>query len=102
MNHKICEFYYCDKKNHSTFTWFPQYLYSSLMKAISSSDSIMACRHVYFCIFDHFEPYWNGANAATAKDRLKTWLDGYPKIAEANLDSDGNLLKYSFLYPFGA
>lgn len=55
--------------------------------------------HVYFCFCDHFEPYWNKANAETARRRVQRWLDGYPRIAARHSDSDGRMPRHSFFYP---
>jgi hypothetical protein len=77
----------------------PEYLHGTLKNVITAKEKKNPCRHVYFCICDHFEPYWNHADTATARKRLKTWMNNYPKIAEAHPDSDGNPLKYSFFYP---
>lgn len=77
--------------------WFPYYLSRELSRSMQGES--VAPKHVYFCICDHFEPYWNGADKATAQKRIQRWLDEYPKIADKHRDSKGNMLKYSFFYP---
>lgn len=54
---------------------------------------------LFFCVCDHFEPYWNQATPVVARRRIERWVCEYPKHAENHKDSEGNLLKYSFFYP---
>jgi hypothetical protein len=54
---------------------------------------------LFFCICDHFEPYWNQATPAVARRRIERWVREYPKCAEKYKDHDGRSLKYSFFYP---
>src|SRR3954469_7107097 len=56
-------------------------------------------RHVWLLIADHFEPFWNGADEPTARTRVKTWCEGWPKVARRHQDSDGSPAKYTFFYP---
>lgn len=84
-------------KINSTLTWLPSYFARELRRTIMGER--VKPKHVYFCICDHFEPYWNGASRTTARKRIQRWLDEYPKIADKYRDSDGNVLKYSFFYP---
>ena len=83
-------------KIKSTLNWLPSYLARDLRLKLSG---ISAPKHIYFCICDHFEPYWHNADKATARSRLNRWLDEWPKLADQHLDSDGKRLKYSFFYP---
>ncbi|MBV5283950.1 MAG: hypothetical protein JZU53_16125 [Paludibacter sp.] len=81
----------------ATLQWLPHYYARELRRTIQGER--VPPKHVYFCICDHFEPYWNGADKTTARKRIQRWLDEYPKIADKYRDSDGNRLKYSFFYP---
>lgn len=81
----------------STLHWLPSYIKREASRSLSGEK--IKPKHVYFCICDHFEPYWNKADSKTAGKRIKRWLDEYPKIAEKYRDSEGNVLKYSFFYP---
>lgn len=85
------------EKISSTLQWLPYYLAREMRRTIRAER--VPPKHVYFCICDHFEPYWNGADKTTARKRIQRWLNEYPKIAEKYRDSDGNVLKYSFFYP---
>ena len=81
----------------STLNWAPYYFARELGKIFRGDRTSPG--HVYFCICDHFEPYWNGADRTTARKRIQCWLDKYPIVADKYPDADGNVLKYSFFYP---
>jgi len=54
---------------------------------------------VYFCLADHYEPFWGGADQQTALKRVKRWHADYPKLAAQHRDSSGNPPQHSFFYP---
>lgn len=83
-------------KLKSTANWLPHYLYREVKSKI---NRLPQPKYIYFCICDHYEPYWNNANKRTARARLERWMSEWPKLAEKYRDSNGNLLKYSFFYP---
>ena len=87
------------KKVQTTLNWIPNYLYRALKQDIIGLAGNRCPIHIYFCICDHFEPYWNNANKVTARQRIKQWINEYPKVADRFRDDDGNMLKYSFFYP---
>lgn len=80
-----------------TLNWLPYYFARDLKLRLLGKK--VKPKHVYFCICDHFEPYWGKADKRTAQKRLNTWLNEWPKLAEKYRDSDGEMLKYSFFYP---
>lgn len=82
----------------STANWLPSYLMRGVSRKLSA-ESRVTPKHVYLCICDHFEPYGNGAGRSMAQARIRRWLDEYPQIATKQLDSDGNVLKWTFFYP---
>jgi hypothetical protein len=75
-------------------TWAASYLTNALRTALLPKP-----RHIWLLIADHFEPFWNGADEATARARVKTWSEGWPKVARRHQDSDGAPAKYTFFYP---
>lgn len=81
----------------ATAQWLPYYLAREIGRTIRG-DRVKP-KHVYFCVCDHYEPYWNNADKTTARKRIQRWLDEYPKIADKYRDSEGNRLKWSFFYP---
>jgi hypothetical protein len=85
------------KKILLALNWLPHYIAREVSRSLRSDRVIP--KHVYFCVCDHFEPYWNGADSTTARKRVQRWLTEYPKLADNYRDSDGNILKYSFFYP---
>ena len=56
-------------------------------------------RHVYFCFADHYEPYGGGADRARARERVRHWIERYPRVASRHRDSFGNSPKHTFFYP---
>lgn len=80
-----------------TLNWLPYYLGREVTRTLQGER--IPPKQIYFCICDHFEPYWSGADKNTARKRIQRWLDEYPKIADKYRDSQGNKLKYSFFYP---
>lgn len=81
----------------STLNWLPHYLAREIRRTVQGER--VPPKHVYFCICDHFEPYWNKADKKTARKRIQRWTNEYPKIADKYRDSNGNVLKWSFFYP---
>lgn len=54
---------------------------------------------VYFCLADHFEPFWGDADRQTAFERVRCWHARYPALAARHQDSDGRAPQHSFFYP---
>jgi len=75
--------------------WLPGYLEDRLLRIGSSSP-----KRVWLAIADHYEPYWNGADDATARERVQRWRKAWPEIAARSVkDSAGRSPKYTFFYP---
>jgi len=55
--------------------------------------------HVFLCIADHFEPLHGGVDLATARARVRRWVDEYPALFARFADSDGRPPQQSFFYP---
>jgi len=56
-------------------------------------------RHVYFCLADHFEPFWRNTDKDIALQRVTRWYNQYPLAANSHQDSFGNPPQHSFFYP---
>jgi hypothetical protein len=56
-------------------------------------------RHVFFLIVDHFEPFWHNRDVALARERVRRWVEQYPRIAERFRDRGGNPPRHAFFYP---
>jgi hypothetical protein len=55
--------------------------------------------HVLLCIADHWEPQWGGASAQLADERVRRWVEDYPRLFEGFRDSDGRPPQHTFFYP---
>jgi hypothetical protein len=56
-------------------------------------------RHIFFCIVDHFEPFWHNRDPALARERVRRWYDGYPDVAARFVDRGGRHPRHAFFYP---
>ncbi len=81
----------------ATLQWLPYYFAREMRRTLYGER--VPPKHIYLCVCDHYEPYWNKVDKTTARRRIQRWLDEYPKIADKYRDSDGNVLKWSFFYP---
>ncbi len=55
--------------------------------------------HLLLCIADHYEPGNGGVSPETARQRVKHWVDDYPRTVGQMRDSDGRPPQHSFFYP---
>jgi hypothetical protein len=55
--------------------------------------------HLLLCFADHFEPKLGGAPPATARARVRQWVEEYPVRFGAFHDNDGRPPRHSFFYP---
>ena len=76
--------------------WLPTYILEWSKRRLPRSDEDV---HVILCFADHYEPKADGADAATALARVKTWAAQYPEQFAKFKDSDGRPPRYSFFYP---
>lgn len=56
-------------------------------------------RHLYFCLADHYEPYWGGAGDEIARSVVREWARCYPDIAAQHCDSAGRAPQHTYFYP---
>lgn len=56
-------------------------------------------RHIFFCVADHFEPLWNNADPATARQRVERWVNSYPVRNDRLRDGGGRPPQHTFFYP---
>ena len=75
--------------------WFPGYLRSVL----SRPHQVSGTRHLIVCVCDHFEPFRDGADVATARQTVIDWLAAYPGSVAAFRDADGSPPRHTFFYP---
>jgi hypothetical protein len=55
--------------------------------------------HVLLAICDHFEPKLGRAPMGQARERVRRWLEDYPKLFSGFRDSDGRPPRHSFFFP---
>ncbi|NKB87475.1 MAG: hypothetical protein GKS06_04590 [Acidobacteria bacterium] len=56
-------------------------------------------QHLYFCVADHYEPYWGGAGTAQARAIVAEWERRYREIASGHCDSAGRAPQHTYFYP---
>lgn len=78
--------------------WLQPYLLDQLRRSFGPGASPV--RRVWLTLADHFEPFWNGADLATARRRVDLWRARWPEIAyTARKDSANSSPQYTFFYP---
>jgi hypothetical protein len=55
--------------------------------------------HLLLCIADHFEPKLGNAPPEVARERVRRWVEEYPKLFGNFRDSDGRPPRHTFFYP---
>lgn len=58
----------------------------------------MGIQNIIFCMADHFEPRWNNATNQREMERVKRWINEYPKLAAAHRDSNGRPIQHTWFY----
>lgn len=74
--------------------WIRTYIYNAFSAKVKSP-----VKHVYFCLVDHYEPYYGDATEEEARKLVDDWVTNYPEIAKLHSDSDGNPPQHSYFYP---
>ena len=77
--------------------WIFNYMVQLLTQGNNLEDSFTP-KDIVFLYVDHFEPQWKGAKNERQKERILTWVERYPKMAEKHLDFDGRHPQYSWFY----
>src|SRR5262245_44135198 len=87
------------KKKHLD-KWLPAYLGDVARRKLFRRPRWEGPRHLLFSICDHYEPLWGKkTEAATGRERVRAWSEGYPKLAAPYRDADGRPPRHSFFYP---
>jgi hypothetical protein len=73
--------------------WLPAWLARD-----KNRQRALGTRHVLLAICDHFEPF-HGVGKSEALARVKTWREGWQKLAQEFRDADGEPPKHTFFYP---
>ena len=56
-------------------------------------------RHLMVAVCDHYEPYRDGVDQATARGHVDRWVREFPAMAEPFRDADGRMPQHTFFYP---
>jgi hypothetical protein len=56
-------------------------------------------RHLLFAFCDHYEPLWGKASVEVGRERVRTWVEQYPKVVDPYRDTDGRPPRHSFFFP---
>ena len=83
-------------RSRNLHLWLGSYLRQKLRQALRRRPS---GGRVFFCVADHYEPYWNGADVRAARARTRRWKELFPRIAGAHVDSAGKPPQHTFFYP---
>ncbi len=75
--------------------WLPGYLQSLLSRPRPASGT----RHLIIGLCDHYEPFRDGADVATARQTVNDWLAAYPASVDGFRDADGRPPRHTFFYP---
>lgn len=75
--------------------WLPGYIGSLARRP----HRLTAPRHLLFAICDHFEPYRDRADMATARSYVERWHTSYPAVVDSVRDSTGRPPRHTFFYP---
>lgn len=76
--------------------WLPSYAVRLVRKRFWKQRRPI---HILFCVVDHYEPMWGGADRAAETVRVAAWVERYPVITRGHRDHDGVPPRHTFFYP---
>jgi len=79
--------------------WLPAYVKGDWAGRRERKSRRHGLVHVMFCVADHFEPAWAGADPDTQARRVDDWVRRYPETADGFRDADGRPPRHTFFYP---
>ncbi len=62
-------------------------------------ESTHDTKHIFVSVADHFEPYWLNTDRTLAHERVRRWVDHYPRAIDGIRDNGGNAPRHAFFYP---
>ena len=83
-------------KIENLLNWLPCYLWQ-IPKF--QREQLVFPFHIILCIVDHFEPFTGKVSFEQAKKRVSAWVEWYPKMADRQVDSDGQMPQHTWFYP---
>jgi hypothetical protein len=84
--------------NKNIHIWLPSYAVQKLRPSGKNkrNDSPI---DIIFCVVDHFEPIQNGSTASEEWNRINTWTNGFPTLADKHTDTNGRPVQHTWFYP---
>jgi len=71
----------------------------SYIKQMFNKKNVPKSKHIYFCLVDHYEPYFGGAEEEYARSLVNKWVAEYRAVSSKHTDSYGKNPKHSYFYP---
>lgn len=81
-------------KSRNMQIWIIPYIFDKITKKAQPNH-----KNIYFCIADHYEPYFANVNQHKARSLVDAWVNNYRERANKHSDSFGNHPKHSYFYP---
>lgn len=75
--------------------WLPGYIANRCRNLFAPTTPA----RVWLAITDHYEPLWRTEDFSVAKERVASWRQRWPQIAERHRDAAGRRPVYCFFYP---
>ena len=82
------------KKNASEWLW--EYYKQRSNRRYSAKPG--ETTHILFCLVDHFEPL-AGPTKEVERERMRAWVEGYPRLVQTHKDSTGRPPQHTWFYP---
>lgn len=80
--------------------WGMSYLrFRKAQKKAQKENKGNETKHIIFLFVDHYEPYNGKAARHEAWERVKYWLNEYPKLVKEHRDSDGRPPQHTWFFP---
>jgi hypothetical protein len=79
--------------------WLPSYLKQMLGGLLQAKESANQLTHVMFLICDHYEPRHKITKNGHDVERVKAWVEGYPRFAAECQRLFGHYPLHSWFYP---
>ena len=75
------------------------WIFSYIIGKLKNSRRVSGKKHIYFCLADHYEPYFRKAEQNIARKLVDDWIEQYKAIATKHHDSTGRHPQHSYFYP---
>src|SRR5262245_28835625 len=76
--------------------WLLSYVLGAGKRRLPGKDDPV---HLLLCVADHYEPRWGNPTAKVAGERVRRWVEEYPRLFGGFRDSDGHPPRHSFFFP---